>query len=438
MSGRSEDDKPQPEAAQQAADREFAISVVEQLRAAGFEALWAGGCVRDLLLGNPPADYDVATSATPTQVRSLFGNRRTVAVGAAFGVIIVLPKRTDAQQIEVATFRTDAGYSDGRRPDSVTFSTAKEDALRRDFTINGMFYDPMSEKVLDFVGGEDDLKRGVIRAIGRADARIGEDKLRMLRAIRFAARFHFELETDTAAAISRHAEEIQVVSGERIAMEVAKTLQTDRAAWAAESWEQTSLLPHILPEVATHWSSHRAESLKLLEEACRNRSLPKDWRLRLAAMLYREGLLPETLEPLMQGLRDRLKLANDDAETIRFVLASQAALQSAEQQRWSSIQPLLVRIHAKLAIQLLAVRSGVGLASESTLAFLRERLQWPARQLDPPPLLHGADLIELGLVPGPAFKDMLHQSRAMQLDDQLVDRPAAIAWLKSVTVGDRR
>ena len=179
--------------------REFAILVVQQLTNAGYQALWAGGCVRDQLMGIPPKDYDVATNATPDQIREVFGKRRTLPIGAAFGVITVLgPKQADP--IEVATFRRDTGYSDGRRPDGVEFTDAKEDALRRDFTINGMFYDPLKEQVVDYVGGKDDLKAKRIRAIGVPQERIEEDKLRMLRGVRFAAKFGFEIESDTLAA----------------------------------------------------------------------------------------------------------------------------------------------------------------------------------------------------------------------------------------------
>src|SRR6476469_5731386 len=164
-----------------ARQREFALEIAKTLRAAGFEALWAGGCVRDELLGLTPKDYDVATSAKPDQIRDLFGRRRTLPIGASFGVITVLGPR-DAGQIEVATFRTDATYSDGRHPDSVSFTTAERDAQRRDFTTNGLFYDPVTNQVVDYIGGQEDLKRGIIRAIGDPRLRLAEDKLRMLRA----------------------------------------------------------------------------------------------------------------------------------------------------------------------------------------------------------------------------------------------------------------
>ncbi len=178
--------------------RQFAVQVVRRLRAAGFEALWAGGCVRDQLLGREPSDYDVATSARPEQVRECFGYRRTLAIGASFGVITVRGRQSEGQ-IEVATFRSDATYSDGRHPDAVTFSSAQEDAQRRDFTMNGLFYDPLDEQVIDFVGGCADLESGIVRAIGDPYQRIAEDKLRMLRAVRFAATFGFQLEPDNGS-----------------------------------------------------------------------------------------------------------------------------------------------------------------------------------------------------------------------------------------------
>src|SRR5262245_37039879 len=213
--------------------REFAVQVVRKLQEAGFVALWAGGCVRDYLLGHPPDDYDVATSARPEQVRELFGPRRTRAVGASFGVMLVhAPQHSGAHDVEVATFRTEGPYLDGRRPEHVTFATAEEDAQRRDFTINGMFFDPVAETVLDYVGGRGDLERHLVRAIGDPRARLGDDKLRMLRAVRITARFDFALDEATAKAIREMAGEILVVSQERIAQELKKMLVHQRRARA--------------------------------------------------------------------------------------------------------------------------------------------------------------------------------------------------------------
>ncbi len=191
--------------------RQFAVAVVQQLRSTGFEAYWAGGCVRDQLLGRTPKDYDVATNATPPEIRDVFGRRRTLAIGAAFGVVTVLGP-PGAGPIEVATFRRDDGYSDGRHPDTVTFTSAEEDALRRDFTVNGLFYDPVDEQVIDYVGGREDIERQVLRAIGDPKDRFTEDKLRMLRAVRLTSTLAFALDAPTVEAIQEMAGEISVVT----------------------------------------------------------------------------------------------------------------------------------------------------------------------------------------------------------------------------------
>src|SRR5262245_29980401 len=229
--------------------REFALEIAQKLRTAGFEALWAGGCVRDQLLGITPKDSDVATSAKPDEIRDLFGRRRTLPIGASFGVIMVLGPR-DAGQIEVATFRKDAAYSDGRHPDAVTFSDAEHDAQRRDFTINGLFFDPLAEQVIDYVGGQQDLARRVIRAIGDPLARIAEDKLRMLRAARFAARFDFALDAGTLAAIRQQAAELVIVSAERVAAELRLILTHASRAAGVQLLADTNLLEVVLPEAA--------------------------------------------------------------------------------------------------------------------------------------------------------------------------------------------
>jgi poly(A) polymerase len=241
-------------------DFEFAKSIVERLRQRGFQAYMAGGCVRDLLLKREPKDYDVATDATPQRVMEIFPD--TFAVGAQFGVVLVpVPdgaseqSSADAisksQTVEVATFRSDIGYSDGRHPDEIRFSRdPREDVVRRDFTINGMLLDPISGEVLDFVGGRKDLASGVIRAIGDPERRLAEDKLRMLRAVRFAGRFEYEIEPATFAAIQRLADQIRVVSRERARDELTRMLTEGHARRAFQLLDETGLLPHVLPEIS--------------------------------------------------------------------------------------------------------------------------------------------------------------------------------------------
>src|SRR5215467_7762246 len=225
--------------------RALANSICEALQREGHQALLVGGCVRDLLLGREPADYDVATDATPSQVLALYHD--AIAVGGQFGVILVLG---DGAKVEVATFRSDVGYSDGRHPDRVEYSqTPEEDIKRRDFTINGLLMRYDTEEILDYVGGREDLKAGVIRAIGEPDRRFAEDKLRMLRAVRFAARFGFEIESATFSAIRRHAKEVTLVSAERIRDELTKLLTEGAARRGFELLDQTELLPVVLPEI---------------------------------------------------------------------------------------------------------------------------------------------------------------------------------------------
>src|ERR1700747_2226230 len=226
--------------------RELANSICDALENAGFQAFLAGGCVRDLLLGRAPADYDVATSATPEQVLELFPDG--ITVGAQFGVILV---QRDGAKVEVATFRSDVGYSDGRHPDRVEYaSSPEEDVKRRDFTINGLMLDPFSNEVLDFVGGEKDLRAGIIRAIGNPEDRFREDKLRMIRAVRFAARFRYAIESGTFIAITKLAPDVFQVSAERVRDELTKILTDGAARRGFELLDETKLLPEILPEIA--------------------------------------------------------------------------------------------------------------------------------------------------------------------------------------------
>jgi poly(A) polymerase len=409
--------------------KQFAIEVVNRLRSAGFVALWAGGCVRDLLMEHEPHDYDVATSATPQQVRELFGFRRTLMVGAAFGVVIVKGSSKLQEQVEVATFRTDASYSDGRRPDSVTFSTPERDAERRDFTINGMFFDPIADEVIDFVGGRSDLRNGIIRAIGDPHARLAEDKLRMLRAVRFAARFGFEIDPETQAAIAAHASEVALVSGERIAVEFRKTLQTDRAAWAVTRWHETGLLEVIAPEISRHWDSLGDVTCALVQSAAHG-----GWLVRASALYWRlvnasGALVPADAQACVESLKLRLRLANDEAEAILFALDAQPVLEQASALAWSRVQPLLIRPHIHTAVGLLEARLCLAPALRGQVAWLRERLHWPQGKLNPAPWLDGQDLQKSGLVPGPVFRLILQEARDLQLDGILVDHSSALKWL---------
>lgn len=397
--------------------QEFAASVVRRLREAGFTAYFAGGCVRDRLLGRTPADFDVATDATPEVIRTLFGRRRTLAIGAAFGVITVLGPKS-AGQVEVATFRRDAAYSDGRHPDAVTFSSAEEDARRRDFTINGLFYDPLEDRVIDFVGGKADLERGVVRAIGNPRERLAEDKLRLLRAIRFAAVFGFELEAETARAVRHMAPQVCVVSPERIAMEMRRLLTSAGRMAGVRLLLDTALAAPVLPEIVPRNDGERA----LLEEnlAVLARLVEPSFPLALAALLKGRVDVPG-----VYAVGRRWRLANREVERVAWLLVHLPLMARAGTARHSELQPVLVQEGAG---ELIALAEAVEPGSAGA-AHCRAVLARPPEQWSPPPLLDGAALIARGLRPGPAFSRLLARARAAQLDGEVATREEALALI---------
>ena len=400
--------------------REFALEVAKKLRAAGFESLWAGGCVRDELLGIAPKDYDVATNATPDQIRDLFGHRRTLPIGAAFGVVTVLGPRS-AGQIEVATFRSDATYSDGRHPDSVTFTTAEHDAERRDFTINGLFFDPVAEKIVDYVAGQEDLKRKVIRAIGDPRLRIGEDKLRMLRAVRFAAAFQFKIDPQTLEAIQELADTINTVSAERIGMELRRMLLDTNRATALALFQETTLLPHVLPEVAELTAGDFATTTGMLSTLTE-----PTLSLTLAALLTNSPLPTpnSTLASLALPLSRRLRYTNKESDRTTWLLTNQPLIARAAELPWPQLQRLLTHDGTT---ELLALHEAIAGPAHPALAFCRERLAWPPERLNPRPLVDGSDLIHHGLRPSPEFATLLQQIRDAQLNGEIHTRDEALA-----------
>lgn len=435
--------------------RRFAIDVVKKLRAAGHVAYWAGGCVRDQLLGRPPKDYDVATDAVPEQIRQLFGRRRTLAVGAAFGVVVVMGPRP-AGQIDVATFRRDAAYSDGRHPDAVVFSTPEEDARRRDFTINGLFYDPVSDETIDFVAGQEDLKRKVVRAIGDPHARIAEDKLRMLRAVRFAATFGFEFDADTYAAIQDCAEQITVVSAERIAAEMRAMLVHPSRAKALELLRKTGLLKAVLPEVLslegfppsgeTDAGGDLWQQLLQVEDRLKEPSFP----LTVAAALkdtgrpaaqqesdasMRERNAMAAAEGIARQVCRRWRLSNKETDHVAWLVRHQDSLENARQIPFSRIQRLLIddRIDDLLSlVEATALARGCEVAD---VVHCRNLLTLPVEELNPAALISGHDLIKHGIQPGSRFQWLLETVRDAQLDGQIDTAEAALRLVDQL-VGD--
>ena len=386
-------------------DREFATDVVSRLQAAGFVALFAGGCVRDELLGIEPADYDVATSARPEQVQTLF--RRSIGIGASFGVIEVLGPKDAAGEwlkVQVATFRNDGAYTDGRRPDSVTFSTPEEDAARRDFTINGLFRDPVSGKLWDYVGGEADLKAKVLRAIGKPEERFAEDKLRILRAVRMAARFELEVDPATMDAARAMADQISAVSAERIADELRKILKHPNRQRGFDLIDAVDLRRVILPEVS-------------LPNGGILGRLPNDvsFELSLAA------LLRDAHERQVTTLCQRLKFSNAESQRIQWLCQHRVNLVFNADKR-HVLFPLLAHDGTQELLALTRAENRAPWQFEKIEALLRDH---PPETFNPPPLLTGDDLKAMGLKPGPRFKPLLDEVRALQLDGVIQNRSEA-------------
>ena len=372
-----------------------------------------------------PTDYDIATDATPEQVRQLFGHRRTLPIGAAFGVITVLGPKS-AGQIEVATFRRDLEYSDGRRPDSVEFTDAREDASRRDFTINGMFFDPVQDEVIDYVDGRADIDFRIVRAIGDPHERIREDKLRMLRAVRFAATLGFELEPSTRAAVIQHAPEIGTVSAERIGGEMRRMLVHPNRAAAVQLLADCQLVGEILldgeqlVENRANWRTR----LGWLEQLGREADFTQAAAILLSPLLKVQGIEPTT---------ERWKLSNAEQKTILWIERHVVPMSRAHLMPWSELQPILVQADAQRAWQVARVQFG---QHHPGILACQRKLQLPADQLDPPPLLKGDDLIRLGIEPGPVFSGLLQQVRAAQLDGEIDTRQQAVHLVESIQAGE--
>ncbi len=396
-------------------NKQAAIEVIRRLQEHGYEALLAGGCVRDMLLGRPAKDYDVATSAPPAEVMRLF--RRTLSVGAKFGVVIVL---TRGQQVEVATFRSEAGYADGRHPTEVRFTTAAEDASRRDFTINGMFYDPLNERVIDYVQGQADLERRIIRTIGAPDERFGEDYLRMLRAVRFSTQLGFAIEPATYTAISRNAADIVGISGERIAIELEGILVAPRRAAGAAMLLETGLAQAVFPGFADAQAQRGVAVLGHLRKKV-------DFPLALA--VFFSGSATEfALERC-----DILKLSRNQTKHIEFLLSQRGRLLQYDmplaQLKKLLAGPYFWDLYELERAQQKSAATRAGLAA---LGKLRRRIRDLGDvEVKPKPLLNGHDLMHLGAVPGPGLGQLAEELYVAQLEGEVQTREQAARWAQA-------
>jgi poly(A) polymerase len=431
-----------------------AVDVIRTLRQAGYQAYLAGGCVRDLLLGRQSADYDVTTDATPNEVMRIFP--RTWAVGAQFGVVLVPEAEERHAATEVATFRSDGLYSDGRHPDQVQYTKSpEEDVRRRDFTINGLLLDPLeNNRVLDFVGGREDLQAGIIRTIGDPRRRFGEDKLRLLRAVRFAARFGYRVEPETFAAIRELASQIHVVSRERVREELTKMLTEGHARRAFELLDETGLLHEVLPEVERMKGVHQppqfhpegdvwVHTLMILE------SLPHPVSRTLAwgALLHDVGKPPtfrrapdrirfdghvEVGVAMAREIGERLRMSNDDMEQIAALVANHMRFADVPRMKLSTLKRFLRLPKFEEHLELHRMDCLASHGDLSLYEYTRDRFtHTPAEQIRPVPLVTGHDLIALGMSPGPAFREILAAVEDAQLEGQLDSRKQALEFVRN-------
>jgi poly(A) polymerase len=441
--------------------RRFAEQICRVLRDNGHQSYLAGGCVRDILLGREPVDYDVATDATPKRVQELFPD--SLAVGAKFGVIVVISGSTDVApdrtvQVEVATFRSDVGYSDGRHPDRVEYaSTPQEDVKRRDFTINGLMLDPFTNEVLDYVGGRDDLRAGTIRAIGNPTERFTEDKLRMIRAVRFAARFRYAIEASTFIAMTKLAPDILQVSAERIRDELTKILTEGAARRGFELLDETNLLSEILPEIARMKGVEQppqfhpegdvwTHTLMMLEQLPAGCSPTLAW----GVLLHDVGKPPTFTPPsgpngrirfdrhvevgtqMAKDICNRLRFSNDDTEQIAALVANHLRFKDVKQMKLATLKRFirLDRFDEHLALHRLDCLSSH--RNLDAYEFIRKFIaETPAEQVRPRRLLTGEDLKALGYRPGPLFKKMMGAIEDAQLNGTIRDREEALQLVRS-------
>lgn len=433
--------------------RELATAVVRKLRGSGYAAYLVGGCVRDLLLGLTPKDYDVTTEARPEAVMGLFPN--SLLVGSSFGVVLV---RDNSAQVEVATFRSDHEYRDGRRPVEVTFQTdPKEDVLRRDFTINALLMDPDSGEVLDFVQGREDLADGLVRAIGRPDERFREDHLRLLRAVRFAARLNFQIEPETFAAIARNASRIAGVSADRVRDELSLMLTSLYPRQAFELMDRTGLLAAILPEIkAMQGVEQPAEfhpegdvwthTMIMLEGL-----VEPTLTLALGVLLHDVGK-PATFERATDRIRfnghveegvriareilNRLRYSNETIEQVLALIANHMKFKDVPRMKESTVKRFIRMpgFDEHMALHRLDCLSSHG--SLSNYEWIgRRREELPPEVLKPEPLIDGKDLIEAGYRPGPPFKALLHAVEEAQLNGEIATPAEAMALVQRLSSG---
>jgi tRNA nucleotidyltransferase/poly(A) polymerase len=427
-----------------------ATAIVQKLHEHGFVAYFAGGCIRDALQDIPPKDIDIATSANPGQVQALF--QRTIPVGIQFGVVRVL---VSDLEFEVASFRSDGVYLDGRRPSEIRFSTPEQDALRRDFTINGMFYDPLNDRVIDYVNGREDLSGKLIRAIGQPSERFAEDRLRMLRAIRFATTLGFEIESRTWLAVKADAQAIAVVSPERIRDELLKILVSSHRLRGFDLLDRSGLLAEILPELAALKGCDQPEQFHpegdvfihtrlMLSLLAPNASAAEV----LAVLLHDIGKPPtRSFDPVDQRIRfnghdrvgaemteavmTRLRFPRHEIDMVVDAVRNHMVFKDVQQMRPAKLRRFMARPYFGIELELHRVDCAGSHGDLENYHFLvRKALEFAQEPLIPKPLVRGDDLISMGLQPGPRIGELLEAVQTLQLEGEMTTRAQALEWLE--------
>jgi poly(A) polymerase len=388
-----------------------AIEIIQKLRDRQYEAYLVGGCVRDMVMGIEPADYDIATSARPEEVMKLFP--RTEAIGAQFGVVLVIHR---GHPFEVATFRSDEAYVDGRRPTGVVFTDAKTDVLRRDFTINGLLFDPIAKTVLDYVSGKKDIELKIVRAIGDPVRRFEEDKLRILRAIRFGARLGYTIESETWRAVCAMAPQIHQVSVERIQDEIVRVLTEGQAETGFQMLQAAGLLREILPEV--QWNVHLARCLAMLQR-------------RVAPDMAMAVLLHEVKVADVERIMERLKFSRSETNHTVCLVARIPQFGSVRAMNIAALKKFFRLPHFEHHLELERI---CRMASDTDLEHYDFALKmfkgWTAEDIWPTPLITGENLIAMGISQGPIYKEILSVVEDEQLEGRLTTRDAAIELVK--------
>jgi poly(A) polymerase len=427
-----------------------ARKIVQRLRADNYVAYFAGGCVRDLLSGKPPKDIDVATDARPEVVQKIFP--RTYAVGAHFGVIVVLE---NGFQFEVATFRSDGAYLDGRHPVEVHFATAEEDAARRDFTINGMFFDPEKEEVIDFVGGKQDLERRSIRAIGDPAKRFAEDRLRMLRAVRFATVLGFEIDPATWEAVVANAQSITQISAERIREELLKIFLSPNRARGWDLLDATGLMGAILPELEAMKGCEQPPQFHPEGDVFKHtrimlEMLPAEASLPLVfSVLFHDVAKPPTATvdeegrirfnghdrigaEMTEAIMERLRFSRAEIDATVEAVRQHMVFKDVPNMRVAKLKRFMARPTFEDELELHRVDCASSHAMLDNYEFLlKKKEEFANEPIIPPPLVRGDDLIAMGLKPGPKFGEILEAVETRQLEGALKDREEALEWVKT-------